>query len=439
MLDVTRRALLQGGTALAAGAALAGPALLDFAKAWADTSPWKPEPGGKLTLMRWKRFVPSEDDAFNATVAAFSKATGIEMNVFSESFEDVQPKASVAANTGSGLDIAWGLHTLPQLFPTKVLKMNDAADHLGKKYGGWTDAAAKTCKQGDDWLGIPVATVGGYMTYRKSATDKAGFNEFPKDFPGFLEMCKALKANNTPAGFALGHATGDANGWLHWILWGHGAYTVNEKDQVIINSPETAKALDYCKALSATFIPGVASWNDSSNNKAFLAGELYCTLNGISIYIAAKDDPTKTELAQDTYHALHPVGPIGKPTELQLSVPILAFNFTKYPNAAKAFIDFMLEKPQFDVWLTGARGYLTHTLNAYDTAPVWTADPKNAVFAQASRRALPASGIGTPGEKAATAIADFIVVDMFANYCTGAKDAKGAIADAERQLKRIYR
>jgi multiple sugar transport system substrate-binding protein len=61
------------------------------------------------------------------------------------------------------------------------------------------------------------------------------------------------------------------------------------------------------------------------------------------------------------------------------------------------------------------------------------------VFAQASKRALPASGIGTPGEKAATAIADFIVVDMFANYATGAKDAKSSVADAERQLKRIYR
>ena len=58
---------------------------------------------------------------------------------------------------------------------------------------------------------------------------------------------------------------------------------------------------------------------------------------------------------------------------------------------------------------------------------------------EASKRARPASGIGTPGEKAATAIADFIVVDMFANYCTGAKDAKSAMAEAERQLKRIYR
>ena len=145
------------------------------------------------------------------------------------------------------------------------------------------------------------------MTYRKSAMEKAGFKEFPKDFPGFLAMCKALKANNTPAGFALGHASGDANGWLHWMLWGHGAYTVDKDDKVIINSPETVKALEYCKALSDTFIPGTASWNDGSNNKAFLAGELYCTANGISIYVAAKDDPTKKELAEDTYHAYMPV------------------------------------------------------------------------------------------------------------------------------------
>ena len=144
MHDFTRRTLLQGGTALAATGALTGPALLDFAKAWAQSAPWKAEKGAKLTVMRWKRFVPAEDDAFNAMVAAFKAATGTEMNVFSESFEDVQPKASVAANTGSGLDLAWGLHTLPQLFPAQVLQMNDVADYLGKKYGGWTDAAAIT-------------------------------------------------------------------------------------------------------------------------------------------------------------------------------------------------------------------------------------------------------------------------------------------------------
>src|SRR3954451_16105000 len=139
MQDFTRRTLLKGGTALAAAGALTGPALLDFAKPWAQASPWKAEPGAKLTVMRWKRFVPAEDDAFNAMVAAFKTATGTEMNVFWESFEDVQPKSSAAANTGSSTYIAWAMHTLPQLSPTKVLKTKDVADYLAKKYGGWTD------------------------------------------------------------------------------------------------------------------------------------------------------------------------------------------------------------------------------------------------------------------------------------------------------------
>src|ERR1700759_3776378 len=115
MHDFTRRSVIKGGTALAAASALTGPALLEFAKAWAQASPWKAETGAKLTMMRWKRFVPAEDDACNAMVAAFQTAPGTQMNVFSESFEDVQPKASVAANTGSGLDMAWGLATLSLL------------------------------------------------------------------------------------------------------------------------------------------------------------------------------------------------------------------------------------------------------------------------------------------------------------------------------------
>src|SRR6201992_1961762 len=103
--DLNRRRLLQGGAA--AAAMLTGDQPFNFAKAWAQTSPWKAEQGAKLTVMRWKRFVDAEDAAFNDMVKAFSAATGTEMNVFSESFDDIQPKASVAANTGAGMDLAW--------------------------------------------------------------------------------------------------------------------------------------------------------------------------------------------------------------------------------------------------------------------------------------------------------------------------------------------
>jgi multiple sugar transport system substrate-binding protein len=433
-----RRSLLKGSAlTLAAAATMSADQLLGYAKAWAQTAQWKPEAGAKINLLRWKRFVESEDVAFMNIVAAFSKATGVQINVTNESYEDVQPKASVAANTGQGLDMVWGLYSLPHLFPTKVMDVTDVATYLGGKYGGWTPSAEAYCKTGNKWVGIPIATTGGLINYRIAACEKVGFKEFPKDTASFLELCKGLNKNGTPAGMALGHASGDANGWLHWALWSHGGNLVDKNDKVVINSPETAKALEYVKQLYETFIPGTVSWNDSSNNKAFLAGQLHCTNNGISIYVAAKKE--NPAIAADMNHAYLPVGPIGKPTELHLAFPILIFNFTKFPNACKAFTAFMLEADQFNPWITAAQGYLSHFLLAYDANPIWTADPKTTPYRDVAKRTLTPAGQGTLGENAAAAIADFIVVDMFANYCTGREDVKGAMAGAERQTKRLYR
>ena len=58
--------------------------LLDFAKAWAQTAPWKPEPGAQLSMLRWKYFVQSEDDAFVALMNAFTKATGVKVDITRE-------------------------------------------------------------------------------------------------------------------------------------------------------------------------------------------------------------------------------------------------------------------------------------------------------------------------------------------------------------------
>ena len=111
--------------------------MLGYAKAWAQTAQWKPEAGAKINLLRWKRFVEAEDVAFMKIVDAFQKATGVTINVSNKSYDDIQPKASVAANTGQGLDMVWGLHPLPYLFPDKCTDMTDVAEYLGKKCGGW--------------------------------------------------------------------------------------------------------------------------------------------------------------------------------------------------------------------------------------------------------------------------------------------------------------
>jgi multiple sugar transport system substrate-binding protein len=439
MTDLTRRAVLHGGTALAASGALAGPALTDWARAWAQAAPWKPEKGAQLSMLRWKYFVQSEDDAFVALLDAFTKATGVKVNVTRESYEDIPPKASVAANTGSGPDLFWGLFSLPHLFPQKCVDVTDVADYLGKKYGGWVPTAVTYGRSGNKWIAIPICFGGNMLNYRISALKKAGLAKFPATTDEFLEYAKATKRNNTPGGMALGHATGDANCWVHWCLWAHGGNVVDKNDKVILNSPETAKALEYAKQLYENMIPGTASWNDAFNNKAFLAGEISWTNNGISIYAAAKRDATKKEIVDDMDHALWPVGPVGKPTEFHVCFPTLAMTYTKYPQACKALIAYLMEAEQYNKWLEASVGYLTHPLNAYDANPVWTADPKNTIFREAAKRTLTAGGLGSVGEKAAAALADFIVVDMFANVCTGREEVKGAIKIAERQATRLYR
>ena len=55
------------------------------------------------------------------------------------------------------------------------------------------------------------------------------------------------------------------------------------------------------------------------------------------------------------------------------------------------------------------------------------------------RRTWTAGGQGSVGEKAASALADFVVLDMVASVCTDRATIKDAIAVAERQAKRIYR
>ena len=79
-MKTTRRSLLKGSAAL--GAFALGADLVGLAKAWAATEmKWKPEDGAKLELLRWKRFIQSEEDAFMVLVDAFTKATGVPVTV----------------------------------------------------------------------------------------------------------------------------------------------------------------------------------------------------------------------------------------------------------------------------------------------------------------------------------------------------------------------
>jgi len=441
MSNFKRRDFLKATAGVAAGSALGAGSALFADEALAQQYKVTPEKGAKLRILRWKRFVQGDEDAWAANTKKFTQATGIDVRIDAEGWEDVRPKAAVAANVGSGPDIIIGTFEDAHQYPDKLVDVSDLCNYLGGKYGGWYDICKSYCTSKAKWIAVPMGAAGACLTYRESAMKAAGFETFPKDTAGFLKLCQGLKAKGLPPGFALGNATGDGNTWCHWVVWAFGGKMVDAKNNVVINSPETIAALEYAKQLYETFVPGTLSWLDPSNNKAFLDGQIGVTNNGISIYYAAKtsQDPKLQEMAKDINHANFPIGPVGKPTELQLFFPMMIFKYSKYPNAAKEYLRFMMEKEQYVPWQQASIGYVTQPLKAYESNPIWTSDPKHTPYRDLLKYMLPNGYAGEMGYASAATMADFVMVNMVAEAASGSKSPKEAAERAQKRAERYYK
>ena len=54
----------------------------------------------------------------------------------------------------------------------------------------------------------------------------------------------------------------------------------------------------------------------------------------------------------------------------------MVFKHSKYPNAAKEYLRFMMEADQYGLWLSECIGYWCQSLKAYSQMKFWTDDPK---------------------------------------------------------------
>ena len=89
-------------------------------------------------------------------------------------------------------------------------------------------------------------------------------------------------------------------------------------------------------------------------------------------------------------------------------------------------------------WFDIAVTYYQPFLHAYDDAPFWQKEPRNLPYRESLATShLP--GWPAPISRAQSeSVAKYVVVDMFAKACAG-KSTKDVIADANAQLKQIYK
>jgi multiple sugar transport system substrate-binding protein len=187
---------------------------------------------------------------------------------------------------------------------------------------------------------------------------------------------------------------------------------------------------------------GGLAWDDSNNNRAFLAGTICASLNGASIYIESlrKPDSYRTEtgkpLKDDIRHAPLPGGPAGKFSYHGVFSNVL-MRYSKNQKPSKEFIRWMGSKPIFEKWFISQQGFALGSTTDWENHPLWDKDPVMQPFRSAARSGRLMGYAGSPSRQAAEVLSKYIVVDMYAKAVQGLAPEE-AVAWADGELRKVY-
>ena len=332
-------------------------------------------------MLRPVRFVQADEDVFRANAKAFTDKTGVEVKVDFVGWEDINQQTAVTANSGAGPDIIIGFNDAPHIYVEKVLELSDVADYLGKRYGGWMTLAQRYGKRykTENWIGLPFGASGGPLVYRKSIVQAAGFEKVPDDHAGVLALCKKLKESGNPPALrsATRSATATASPMAAVVAQRLGA---GRRGQYHHQQQGDHRGAEISEGALSDLHRRHPVVERRQQNRAYSGQEIALTANGVSLYFSLKNDPAMKAIAEDTQHQLLPKGVASTSPMAGLTMNAMVFKHSAYPNAAKALLQFLLEKEQYEPWLNANSGYWAQPLAAYADSAVWSGDPKVSLF-----------------------------------------------------------
>ena len=391
-----------------------------------------------MTVVRESSFIKPFYDYFAKTLAAeYEKATGIKIVYEATSVCGQLTRLTTIAETKSGPEIAMTAVNWPHLFDKSLVDVSDVAGEIGKQLGGWHENILELVVVNKKWKALPWGNIGQLEVYRTDWFKEVGVTKFPETWEDLLAAGRLLKKKGHPFGFELGHGFGDNHGWLYPLLWSYGGREVDRDGKtVLIDSAETAKAVDFCrKFYHETMLEDVLGWTDVNNNKAFFGEQISCTNNASSILVVGKRD--FPDIAKVTDHALNPAGPKGRFHVIN-SVSHALLTHASDQAAAKAFLRWLYDDKQMSRWLTSADAYYAPFLHGYDNHPMLNAEPRYLPYKESLKTSRPHTWPGPQGHAASESVAKYVLVDMFAKACRG-DSTKDVIATAAAQLKQIYK
>jgi multiple sugar transport system substrate-binding protein len=399
----------------------------------------------RLHLLHRVDFIPPGEAELKRQLADYGRQMKMDVVLETINENDLQTRITAAIQSGSGPDIVQMLHNWPHLYANGLVDMTDLCEWKQRDQGKFYPQSEAATRDGSRWLGLPHCITPALINYRKSWFAEAGASAPPRTLDEYRKLGAALKKKGKPFGQTLGHTVNDAPGWSYPLTWTFGgAETDKTGKKVVLNSKNTIEAVKWMTAFwKEACDEGGLAWDDTTNNRAFHAGEIAATLNGGSIYVLARrrldiKDEKGQPLWPDIGHFRYPDGPHGATPTYHVTYASTIMKHSKNVEAAKELLKWVHSREQFGKWFELEGGYATGANPVWEGHKMWTeVDEAMRPFKTAAQGARALGYAGPPSARATLVYTKYIITDMYAKAVQGLTP-EDAVRWAEGELKKIY-
>ena len=397
------------------------------------------EDGGKK-LVFWDKaeYVDEYATLMKDLVEQFAEEEGVEVDYVNVAAADMKQKLMAAIEAGNAPDLIVGDDTLVGQFAS-LDQLADVSDVMSEFE--FTEAAQSMSMIGESSYMVPQGFTAPGMHVRKDKWEEKGL-EMPTTWEELKEQ--AAEVNDPENGFyALGFAMGasgggDAEGWVRTIILDWGGQTVNEKGEVVVNSPETVEAFKFIKSLydEGLISPDAVTGDDSWNNQAYLAGTAGLICNSGSVMAAMKnDDP---ELYEKTQIIPYPAGPSGEAYVLSGCNVFGVLDSGKNVDVAKDFVRYYFtNQDKYEEMIEVMGSMWQPVIEGMEDSEFWR-DEANKPWLENSKLAARTYYPAPVDDRALTCFSNQLCVKAVQEMLINGATPEEAVESLETSFKEVY-
>ena len=400
--------------------------------------PARGTPRATVTMLHWSHFVPAFNPELERQITAWAAQRGVAARVDFIAVRDIPARLAAEAESRTGHDIVQLILFDPALYYHHLLPLDDIASEVERDSGPWLPVARYVAQFGGRWYALPWYHYSTPATINVKHWRRIGMgaeNVAALDWDAFLVYAERLHALGHSVAVTLGQ-TFDAQEGTHSILYSFGGRVVDAKGNVVIDSAETARAIEYLKRLFRFMPREVLGWDDASNNRYMLSGVGSWVHNGPSIWAVAKLQGLA--VADELDHVPMPRGPAGR-FRLTRTLCLGIWRFSRQAELAKDLLRFLLRPDNYARQVEASMGYNQPLLRKLGQHPLWRQERVLRYYEPPREEVVVPGWPGPPGPAAQLSYTGFIVPLMFARAATGEMSTSEAIRWAERELRSRYR